>query len=251
METSLYKQFKDYDSMTIKKQLRNADKWIKNIFKLAWGKNGIEYNKLYPREELLLEKAIIVFGASLQTNQITKKDEETVELSKQEKEQEENKLIKSNNISDTEIDLNADYAAKTAFLKKEIKKEVVHQQLENDTTSIKKAHQIGRRMKKSEIIINNQSVESLDEYFKVSNDIIDELIERVPILERQCIKFYFGIGVRKFEINEIGNILNLSEKEVISTIKSGIFTMSNLMRIMKSKNMIYSGNTNNASYVKK
>lgn len=79
------------------------------------------------------------------------------------------------------------------------------------------------------------NIKSLTEYFKTTEDVIDEAISQLPSIERKCIKFYYGIGMRNFSINEIAKILNISEEEVKENIEKAVIMMGNSIRIIKGR----------------
>jgi len=249
MEKTLYQQFKEYDYKIVRSELQKADNWIKNIFKLAWGKNGIEYHELFIREEIRLEKAIAAFRKQLSENYPIEKNNNEMVDSKEENI--ESNITVNNNEEDKRIDTTLDNEVKQIIVKKIIKRNLVEQQ-KIEIPNIKTKNTKNKWVGKSKIFIGSKNIWSLTEYLEVSEDVIEELLERLPIQTRQCIKFYYGIGIKRFDIEEIENILDLSEDEIISKIKNGIFSISNLLRLMRSNGMVHTDHGNLAkSYIKK
>lgn len=89
------------------------------------------------------------------------------------------------------------------------------------------------KIKTAEIEFN---IKFLTEYFKTTEDVIDESVSQLPSIERKCIKFYYGIGTKKFSVKDVAKILKISEEEVKENIERAIIIMGNSIRIIKNKN---------------
>lgn len=388
MENSLYRQYDKYSSVYVKKMLPKTEHWIRQIFNKAWGKNGVECNKLSFKDEEKLNKAILAFEKILIENAtenstldstckedielklglkeylneyfdkegfnyvliimkeyreknpyyyyvlsklygknfnqlqekviVTKKDlvafkDIILELRKKldqrkntlkfktglennfknyfseknfplvlkiiEEYKEKNpyyyyilsKLydkdfdqLQDNNITEKDLLIFKDilldirknvkmflnksitkdsskitskkYLLPKKNMKKEVKSKINNNPVKETKLKIEevKTDNIEGKITKVQRKESTQ-IESLADYFKATDENISEAVEYLPLDERQCIKLYFGIGMRRFSLKEMENILKISEKDIIYYIKSAIIIMGNTVRMIKDR----------------